>query len=61
MSDHKLTSRLTRSWGKLFSSEEEVISLVAGVLPLVAFFQLTDGRPSLVTTARNSDSMIAQA
>ncbi|KAL8280344.1 hypothetical protein RQP46_007261 [Phenoliferia psychrophenolica] len=31
------------SWGKLFSSEDEVIQVVAGVLPLVALFQLTDG------------------
>lgn len=32
-----------RRWGRLFSSEEDVIALVATVLPLVAAFQLTDG------------------
>lgn len=30
-------------WGKLFSSDEEVIAIVANIIPLVAFFQLTDG------------------
>ncbi|ORY74741.1 mate-domain-containing protein [Leucosporidium creatinivorum] len=30
-------------WGGLFSSEDDVIALVATVLPLVATFQLTDG------------------
>jgi MATE family multidrug resistance protein len=30
-------------WGRMFSSEEDVIAIVAGVLPLVALFQLTDG------------------
>lgn len=34
---------LRHRWGKLFSSEPDVISLVATVLPLVAAFQLTDG------------------
>lgn len=31
------------SWGRLFSSEDEVIGIVASILPLVALFQLTDG------------------
>ncbi|KAM0746448.1 MATE efflux family protein [Meredithblackwellia eburnea MCA 4105] len=31
------------SWGGLFSSEPDVIAIVARVLPLVALFQLTDG------------------
>lgn len=30
------------SWGRLFSSEEEVIGIVASILPLVALFQLAD-------------------
>lgn len=30
-------------WGRLFSSEPEVIAVVADVLPLVAAFQLVDG------------------
>lgn len=34
---------LRNIWGTLFSSEPEIISLVAAVLPLVAAFQLWDG------------------
>ncbi|GAA6060186.1 hypothetical protein JCM10212_005187 [Sporobolomyces blumeae] len=30
-------------WGRLFSSEPTIVRMVATVLPLVAFFQLTDG------------------
>lgn len=35
------------SWGRLFSSEDEVIKIVASVLPLVALFQLTDSKSVL--------------
>ena len=39
-----LLTRLARHrWGRLFSSEPEVIRLVATVLPLMAAFQLADG------------------
>lgn len=31
------------SWGRLFSSDEEVVVIVAAVIPLVGLFQLTDG------------------
>lgn len=31
------------SWGGLFTQDPDVIALVASVIPLVAFFQLTDG------------------
>lgn len=34
---------LRNKWGSLFSSEPEIIKLVANVLPLVAAFQLSDG------------------
>ncbi|GAA5863090.1 hypothetical protein JCM8547_002794 [Rhodosporidiobolus lusitaniae] len=34
---------LRNSWGQLFSSEPEIIDMVARVLPLVAAFQLWDG------------------
>lgn len=34
------------TWGGLFSSEPDVIEVVAGVLPLVALFQLSDGESS---------------
>jgi multidrug resistance protein, MATE family len=32
-----------KSWGYLFSEEEEVIKKVEEVLPLVALFQIADG------------------
>lgn len=32
-----------KDWGRLFSSEPEIIEIVADILPLVTIFQIADG------------------
>lgn len=40
-----------KRWGYLFNDDEEVIALVAGIMPLVALFQIVDGMSAVTAGA----------
>ncbi|KAF6757789.1 multidrug Oligosaccharidyl-lipid polysaccharide flippase [Ephemerocybe angulata] len=38
-----------KNWGRLFNDDEEVVSLVADIVPLIALFQLFDGNANVTS------------